>query len=105
VLRERGITMSDYVLSLREIESRATPENPMPALACIMRDHRAGEGNRLSVFIRDCVKGNCFPIDSRVAKQLNAYGLPNHERRLVSICLALALNPRRTARIFYQAPR
>lgn len=104
VLRERGLTMNDYVASLRETENRATPENPMPALARIMRDHRAGEGKTLSVFIRDCVKGNCFPIDSRVAKQLNAFGLPSNERQLVSLCLRLSLNPRRTARIFYQAP-
>ncbi len=104
VLRDQRLRMSDYVASLRETESRATPENPMPALARIMRDHRAGEGKTLSVFIRDCVKGNCFPIDSRVAKQLNAFGLPANERQLVSLCLRLSLNPRRTARIFYQAP-
>jgi hypothetical protein len=103
VLHGRGLMMSDYVASLREIERRATPDDPMPALASIMRDHRAGEGKTLSVFIRDCVKGNCFPIDSRVAKQLDTYSLPVNERSLVSLCLGMELNPRKTARIFYQA--
>jgi hypothetical protein len=103
VLQKRGLTMGDYVASLREIERGATPEDPMPALAKIMRDHRAGEGKTLSVFIRDCVKGNCFPIDSRVASQLNRYALPVDERTLVGLCLSMGLNPRRTARVFYQA--
>jgi len=104
ILRQQQLTMADYVISLRETESRATPENPMPALARIMHDHRSGEGKTLSVFIRDCVKGNCFSIDSRVTKQLNAFGLPANERQLVRLCLSLSLNPRRTARIFFQAP-
>lgn len=104
VLNESGQTMNDYASSLREVERRATPENPMPALSRIIRDHRAGEAKTLSVFVRDCVKGNCFPIDSRVAKQLETYVLPRDERQLVGFCLAMGLNPRRTARIFYQAP-
>ena len=103
VLNEKGETMEEYASSLREIECHATPEQPMPALARILQDHRAGEGKTLSVFVRDCVKGNCFPIDSRVAKQLEVYGLPKNERLLVSLCLGEQLNPRRTARAFYQA--
>lgn len=104
VLRERGQPMGAYVQMLREIEVEATPENPMPALAQIMRDHRAGEGKTLSVFVRDCVRGNCFPIDSRVAIQLEFFGLPRDERLLVSLSLGRGLNPRKVARIFYQSP-
>ncbi|MBI3467047.1 MAG: hypothetical protein HY000_28870 [Planctomycetes bacterium] len=104
VLLERGQTCGEYVDTLRDLESRATLENPMPAFRQIMRDHRAGEGKTLSVFIRDCVKGNCFPIDSRVASQLERYGLPKDEQGLVGLCLDFGLNPRRIARIFYQAP-
>lgn len=96
--------MDGYVASLREIESKATPQNPMPALDGIMRDHRAVEGKTLSVFVRDCVKGNCFPIDSRVAAQLKQYDLPLNERDLVGLCFDLGLNSRATARIFYQVP-
>ncbi len=38
LLREQHRTMSDYVAALCETESKATPENPMPALGGIMRD-------------------------------------------------------------------
>lgn len=103
ILRQNEQSMGDYVAILREIESKATPDNPMPALDRIMRDHRAGEGKTLGVFVRDCVRGNSFPIDTRVAKQLETYGLPNAERRLVGLCLGMGLNPRKVARIFYQA--
>lgn len=102
VLREKGMTMGAYAGSLGEIERKATSDDPMPALDRIMRDHQAGEGKTLSVFVRDCVKGNCFPIDSRVKAQLEANGLPVNERYLVSLCLSEGLNPRKIARIFYQ---
>lgn len=101
VLRERRIDMDRYTESLREADRLATSQNPMPALDVILRDHRATEGKTLSVFVRDCVKGNCFPIDRRVAKVLRAHQLPTDERWLVSACLSLRLNPRRTARLFY----
>jgi hypothetical protein len=103
VLRERDQSMQTYAAWIRDVESRATPEDPMPALRTIMRDHRAGEGKTLSVFVRDCVKGNCFPIDSRVANQLRRFDLPADERSLVGLSLAIGQNPRRVARIFYQA--
>jgi hypothetical protein len=101
VLQQSGLTMEGYVAALREIESKATPDNPTPALDRIIRDHRAGGVKTLSVFIRDAVKGNCFPIDSRVENQLTTYDLPVNERCLVSLCLSMDLNPRKVARIFY----
>ena len=67
ILRERRMNMSEYVANLREIEKFATPYNPMPALDALVTDHQASGQKTLSVFIRDCVQGNCFPIDSRVA--------------------------------------
>jgi hypothetical protein len=103
VLRERGWTMADYVDHLRAVERAATPSDPMPALDAIIRDHRATGWKTLSVFVRDCVGGNCFPIDSRVAKELQRSGLPEDERRLVSLALPLGRNPREIARMFYAA--
>jgi hypothetical protein len=103
VLRERHWTMADYVEHLRELERRATPADPMPALDAIVRDHRATGWKTLSVFVRDCVRGNCFPIDSRVDKELRHYGFPSDERRLVGLSLQLGRNPRQVARMFYAA--
>lgn len=103
VLRARRQTMSEYTEGLRRLESSATPANPMPALDEIIRDHGAGSWKTLSVFVRDCVRGNCFPIDSRVWKELERHHLPADERRLVKLALANGRNPRQVARMFYAA--
>ena len=103
VLRDRGMSMSAYVEHLHALESGATPENPMPALDAIVRDHRATGWKTLSVFVRDCVLGNCFPIDSRAEAELRSHGLCPDERLLVSLSLSLGRNPRQVARMFYAA--
>jgi len=103
ILRERGLSMTDYADELRSREAKATPEDPMPALDFIIRDHRATGWKTLSVFVRDCVGGNCFPIDSRVEKELRRHDLPIDERELVHLSLALHRNPRVVARMFYNA--
>lgn len=103
ILRDRGITMDDYTDNLREIESTATPDNPMPALDTIIRDHQASGWKTLSVFVRDCVGRNSFPIDSRVEKELSRHSLPVDERQLISLSLAIGRNPRTLARMFYTA--
>lgn len=103
ILRQRGQTMGEYSEHLRRIESAATPADPMPALDAIIRDHKATGWKTLSVFVRDCVGGNCFPIDSRVQKELERHQLPVDERQLVGLTLAIGRNPRQVARLFYQA--
>jgi hypothetical protein len=103
VLRSRSITMVEYVQELRSLEKQTTPENLTPALDKIIQDHQATAWKTLSVFVRDCVKGNCFPIDSRVEQQLEYYGLPKDERLLARMCLELRRNPREDARMFYEA--
>jgi hypothetical protein len=103
ILRQSGQTMGEYAEQLRRIESAATPANPMPALDAIIRDHRATGWKTLSVFVRDCVGGNCFPIDSRVQKELERHQLPVDERQLIGLSLAIGRNPRQLARMFYQA--
>ena len=103
ILRERRLSMSVYAEALREKETRATPDDPMPALDAIIRDHRATGWKTLSVFVRDCVRGNCFPIDTRVEKELRQHDLPVDERQLVRLALATGRNPRVVARMFYDA--
>lgn len=103
ILNDRQMTMSEYVRHLQRLESGAAPENPMPALDAIAADHQATGWKTLSVFVRDCVGGNCFPIDSRVAKELERHGLPQDERLLVGLSLAVERNPRQVARMFFSA--
>ncbi len=83
LLRERACTMTEYVEHLRQVEQMATPDDPMPALDRIIGDHGAAGWKTLSVFVRDCVGGNSFPIDSRVEKTLKRHQLPVDERQLV----------------------
>lgn len=103
ILRDRSMTMAEYTESLRELSLSASPDDPMPALDAIIRDHQASGWKTLSVFVRDCVGGNSFPIDSRVEKELRKHGLPSDERSLVSACLEMGNNPRSVARMFYQS--
>lgn len=106
VLNERDQTMMQYADMLRELEKKATPQNSIPALDAIKHDHKATGWKTLSCFVRDCVKGNCFPIDSRVRKVLATYQLPaadTDEPLLVRLSLAIHQNPRIIARMFYMA--
>jgi len=103
ILRERRQTMTDYTADLKQLEKNANPCDPMPALDKLVLDHWATGWKTLSVFVRDCVGGNCFPIDSRVQKELNRFGLPAQEGLLVSLALEAGRNPRVVARMFYQA--
>jgi len=100
ILRQRGSTMAGYSDHLRSLERKATPRDPMPALDTIARDLRASGWKTLRIFVRDCVGGNCFPIESRVKKELLLHGLPANERLVVS--LSMNRNPRQVARMFYE---
>lgn len=95
--------MDDYTDQLRSIEKASTPRNPTRALDAIVRDHQATGWKTLSVFIRDCVRGNAFPIDTRVEKELKRHGLPIDERQLIGLSLEIGRDPRKLARMFYTA--
>jgi hypothetical protein len=103
ILRLRNQSMAEYAEGLKRLESLATPTNPMPALDAIRQDHKATSWKTLSVFVRDCIGGNCFPIDSRVQKELERHRLPAYERHLVSLSLEIGRNPRQVERMFYRA--
>lgn len=103
ILKARGQSMSQYTDGLRQLERTASPDDPMPALDHLSRDHHATGHKTLGIFVRECVLGNCFPIDSRVERLLHRFGLPCNERHLVGACLVLGRNSRDIARMFYDA--
>ncbi len=103
ILRDRDLTMDDYANQLRSVEKASTPRNPTRALDAIISDHQASGWKTLSVFIRDCVGGNSFPIDSRVEKELNRHSLPVDERQLIGLSLSISRSPRILARMYYTA--
>lgn len=103
VLTARDQDMTAYANNLRRLEGAATSANPMPALHAIVKDHGGGGRKTLSIFVRDCVLGNSFPIDTRVANVLDEFDLPHEELPLVTAALSLGHNPRSLARLFYDA--
>ena len=103
LLRRRGISMGEYVEELQSLDRQATPGNPTPARDKVKADHHAQGFKTLSVFVRDCVRGRCFPIDLRVRKQLHDFGLPEDEGTLVRLSYAIHKNPRKLARMFFEA--
>lgn len=106
ILNDRGLTMTEYAAGLRDLERSASIDQPSPALERIKQDHAATGWKTLSVFVRDCVGGNCFPIDTRVASELARHGLPrgaDDETLLTRLALSIGRNPRQIARMFYES--
>jgi hypothetical protein len=109
VLRDCEITMDGYAQRLRNNDLMSNPQDSLPAMRLIKREHatpkseRATGSKTLSVFVRDCVRGRCFPIDSRVEKELKRHDLPCRGEVLVQLCVELNENPRRINRMFYEA--
>ncbi|MCJ7560892.1 hypothetical protein MUO79_09815 [Candidatus Bathyarchaeota archaeon] len=56
---------------------------------------------RISVFIRDFLEKNVFPIDSNVEYVLTSLGLPNNEELLVKLCEGAAVDPKLFERQLY----
>jgi len=55
----------------------------------------------LSVFVRDCLKRDVFPIDTRVQFLLSTLELPQDERELVRLCQKAEVSPSVLNRMFY----
>lgn len=51
----------------------------------------------LSLFARDSLKINSFPIDRHVRKFLIENNLPSNEKEMIKLCLSVGLNPRKVA--------
>lgn len=62
----------------------------------------AKEKKTISTFIRDFMRKDVFPIDSRVERMLSYLGLPRNEDIMIVICRAVGANPRILNRMFYK---
>jgi len=59
------------------------------------------EAKRISVFIRDFLKKDVFPIDINVRKMLKSLGLPEHEEMMVHLCKNAGIDPKKLERLLY----
>lgn len=61
----------------------------------------SGKAKRVSVFIRDFLGKNVFPIDSNVEYVLTSLGLPDNEELMVKLCERVNVDPKRFERQLY----
>ena len=61
-----------------------------------------GEAKRISVFIRDFLKKDVFPIDINVRYVLRSLGLPEHEEMMVHLCRNAGADPKVFERLLYR---
>jgi len=61
-----------------------------------------GEAKRVSVFIRDFLKKDVFPIDINVRYVLKSLGLPESEEMMVHLCKDARVDPKILERLFYR---
>ena len=61
----------------------------------------SSQAKRISVFIRDFLEKNVFPIDSNVVYVLTSLGLPSNEDLLVRLCEIARVDPKLLERQLY----
>jgi len=95
-LREKGLSFSqflEHMKSLNGIKTRA-------AFTKILKI-KSGKAKRISVFIRDFLEKNVFPIDINVEYVLTSLGLPDDEELMVRLCERANIDPKRFERQLY----
>ena len=103
--REWLVSLSNYLrkcrMSFGELV-RTLPEDGIEARNELLEALGVKEGTKvLSVFVRDCLKRDVFPIDTRVHSLLSALVLPQDERALVRLCRKANVSPRVLNRMLY----
>lgn len=63
----------------------------------------SGSPKVLSLFCRDALQIPSFPIDRHVKRKLIELGLPTNERKMISLCFKVGINPSDAAVAFVRA--
>jgi len=96
-LREKGISFSQFLENLKTFDGIGTRNK----IAEILKIER-GKAKRVSVFIRDFLEKNVFPIDSNVEYVLASLGLPDDEELMVRLCERASVDPKRFEKQLYK---
>jgi hypothetical protein len=94
-LRKQGKSFEELVKTLPKDGLEARDEL-LKALTV-----KGGASKILSVFVRDCLRRDVFPIDMRVRFLLSVLDLPQDERALVRLCQKAEVSPTVLNRMFY----
>ena len=95
-LSEKALTFSQFLESLETLNGIETRDVFIKTLK--IKSERA---KRISVFIRDFLEKNVFPIDSNVEYVLSSLGLPNDEELMVRLCERATVDPKIFERQLY----
>jgi hypothetical protein len=95
-LREHKMTFSQFLDSLKALDGIETRNKFAEVL-----EIESLKAKRISVFIRDFLEKNVFPIDSNVAYVLSSLGLPNDEELMVKLCEKANVDPKKLERQLY----
>jgi len=95
-LREKRLSFSQFLehaKSLNGMETRI-------AFTEVLKI-KSGKAKRISVFIRDFLEKNVFPIDSNVEYVLASLGLPDDEELMIRLCERANVDPKSFERQLY----
>jgi len=95
-LRKKGLSFSQFLKQIGSLNGLQTKTE----FTKIM-EIKSGKAKRISVFIRDFLGKDVFPIDSNVEYVLTSLGLPNDEELLVRLCERANVDPKRFERQLY----
>ena len=96
-LNDKGITFAQFLQGLKS-------KNGLEVRDTIGEVVRATPGitKTISTFVRDWLRKDVFPIDTRVEKLLSYLGLPRGEEMMVFLSRKVGANPRIFNRILYR---
>ena len=104
--KERMIKMSKFLnknkLSFTEFIKETENMNGVTVRDEFKRILGSVTTKTISTFIRDCLRKDVFPIDTRVQKILSYVGLPVDEDMMVYLSRKVGLNPRVFERMLYK---
>lgn len=95
-LRDNKMSFNQFLDSIKTLDGIETRDKFIKILGI-----EESKAKRISVFIRDYLEKNVFPIDSNVEYVLASLGLPNNEELLVRICENANVDPKQLERQFY----
>lgn len=95
-LKEKGISFSQFLEGLKPLDGIEIRNKFMEIL-----EIESEKAKRISVFIRDFLLKNVFPIDSNVEYVLTSLGLPNDEELMVKLCERTSVDPKRLEKQLY----
>jgi hypothetical protein len=93
-LRDKGVSFTEFLTSLKSKSGLQARDE----FRQILGSHVT---KTVSTFIRDYLNLDIFPVDRRVRRMLELWGLPKDEDEMLKLCEATGVNPKELNRMLY----